>query len=737
MSEHVMVRRKGPATPTPISVSAGEEPLQRAAVVPQHELNGVPPIVNEVLQSSGQPLDAETRAFMEPRFGHDFGQVRVHTDERAVESAEAVNALAYTVGKDVVFGASQYAPTTTEGKRMLAHELAHSIQQGALLSPQGLLSVGSATDRAELEADQAAGSLAPTTKSPKGYNESHMVQAEGRTLPMVQRQTRAHDASASDATQDAEIQAELDADFHFIVQKLDVFYYSHSDEAAVFAVLTKWASRPNPPHSHPRPGSRYLEQLLMKLQRKSKDVGILTTQQSNYYTQLFKRSSRLDDLRTLRDTSAPLYAGDEGVREVSFGGVLWENVEQGVVRDQIYAYGRGLARGVYAGAKGMVTLFRHPIQTVQGVYHAIAHFDETKSGVKALASKYWETASEDPVKFAEMTGELTGQVEVAIAGPKFMAKGGNLAVSGAARLAGTTQRWAKIGLTASTLGVGNVVPKISGGSSFMSASTLGTTARAASIAEQVGGQASNAARIEQAAQFANDAVQVVEDATDIAQQSVQSVQAGASGTGAASEVGSTAANVGSEASPAAAGALTKSADAAAIDQALDATFTANEQATPFATTQRLIRGNLGERLAAEALAADGHHVLMYKPSILGTNQGGIDIVTIRNGVVHLIDNKALMQGGNVSSVPALTTNFAQNLAATQEELVAMLAEPARSAAERALIQQALTALRDGQFVRAVTNANVVARDSQILTGVTSRLSDQGISFIDVYGSGGG
>jgi hypothetical protein len=88
-----------------------------------------PPIVHEVLRSPGQPLDAETRAFMEPRFGHDFSQVRVHTDAKAAESARAVNALAYTVGRDVVFGTGQYMPGTSGGKRLLAHELTHVVQQ--------------------------------------------------------------------------------------------------------------------------------------------------------------------------------------------------------------------------------------------------------------------------------------------------------------------------------------------------------------------------------------------------------------------------------------------------------------------------------------------------------------------------------------------------------------------------------------------------------------------------------
>lgn len=79
--------------------------------------------------SSGQPLDGRTRAFMEPRFGDDFGLVRVHTDAWAAASARAMNALAYTVGHDIVFGAGSFAPGTAAGRRLLAHELAHVRQQ--------------------------------------------------------------------------------------------------------------------------------------------------------------------------------------------------------------------------------------------------------------------------------------------------------------------------------------------------------------------------------------------------------------------------------------------------------------------------------------------------------------------------------------------------------------------------------------------------------------------------------
>lgn len=89
------------------------------------------PLVNNVISSPGQPLDPTTRAFFEPRFGHGFGRVRVHADDRAAESARAVHARAYTVGEHVVFAAKQFSPASTDGRRLLAHELTHVIQQGA------------------------------------------------------------------------------------------------------------------------------------------------------------------------------------------------------------------------------------------------------------------------------------------------------------------------------------------------------------------------------------------------------------------------------------------------------------------------------------------------------------------------------------------------------------------------------------------------------------------------------
>lgn len=91
--------------------------------------NMSPPPSTHTGAASGAPLEANTRALMETRFGHDFSRVRVHTDEKAATSARDVNARAYTVGDDIVFGKGQYHPSAASSQRLIAHELAHVVQQ--------------------------------------------------------------------------------------------------------------------------------------------------------------------------------------------------------------------------------------------------------------------------------------------------------------------------------------------------------------------------------------------------------------------------------------------------------------------------------------------------------------------------------------------------------------------------------------------------------------------------------
>ena len=107
-----------------------EEPLQT-----KKDMNTTPEVTKnltsqiQAIQYGGQPLSKSERAYFEPRFGADFSQVRLHSDAQAAESARAVNAKAYTQGQDVVFGVGQYAPGTGEGRRLMAHELTHVVQQ--------------------------------------------------------------------------------------------------------------------------------------------------------------------------------------------------------------------------------------------------------------------------------------------------------------------------------------------------------------------------------------------------------------------------------------------------------------------------------------------------------------------------------------------------------------------------------------------------------------------------------
>ncbi|KAF5424621.1 MAG: protein of unknown function (DUF4157) [Candidatus Methanocomedens sp.] len=107
------------------TLQSKEIPSQIPEVTPNLEAR-----INAI-RGGGQPLPESTRAFFEPRFGHDFSQVRVHMGANAAETARVLNARAFTLGQDVVFGAGQYAPEAGTGQRLIAHELAHVVQQGA------------------------------------------------------------------------------------------------------------------------------------------------------------------------------------------------------------------------------------------------------------------------------------------------------------------------------------------------------------------------------------------------------------------------------------------------------------------------------------------------------------------------------------------------------------------------------------------------------------------------------
>lgn len=108
-----------------------DEKIMKKSATDNEPVGEVPSLVNEVIQSPGDSLDQETRQFFEPRFGWDFSRVKVHTGSRAASSSEEINAHAYTVGNHVVFNENQFSPKTDSGKKLLAHELTHVVQQGS------------------------------------------------------------------------------------------------------------------------------------------------------------------------------------------------------------------------------------------------------------------------------------------------------------------------------------------------------------------------------------------------------------------------------------------------------------------------------------------------------------------------------------------------------------------------------------------------------------------------------
>ncbi len=117
------------AMPAPAADNRASRHIQRYSEQSGGQADAVPDTVDQALAAHGRPLEPALRQDMEHRFGHDFSQVKIHADGVAGQSAQDVNAHAYTVGNDIVFGAGQFAPATHAGRRLLAHELTHVIQQ--------------------------------------------------------------------------------------------------------------------------------------------------------------------------------------------------------------------------------------------------------------------------------------------------------------------------------------------------------------------------------------------------------------------------------------------------------------------------------------------------------------------------------------------------------------------------------------------------------------------------------
>jgi uncharacterized protein DUF4157 len=132
VAEQVLRTPEPASRPDPAAQEIRRLRLSRHSFGNEAQTPDVPPAVRDAIASPSQPLDPSTRIFMEERFGHDFSRVRVHSAAAAERSALDVNANAYTVGRDIVFGAGQFAPQTHAGRRLIAHELTHVLQQSGV-----------------------------------------------------------------------------------------------------------------------------------------------------------------------------------------------------------------------------------------------------------------------------------------------------------------------------------------------------------------------------------------------------------------------------------------------------------------------------------------------------------------------------------------------------------------------------------------------------------------------------
>ena len=132
----------------------------------------------QALASPGRPLEPALRQDMEQRFGHDFSKVRVHTGAAAEQSARDVNARAYTMGHDIVFGAGRFAPETNGGRRLIAHELTHVVQQAG----RGMPSI----QRKEKPGQHNWTTVTQITVEPKtiGRGRGRALTSDGQTLPI-------------------------------------------------------------------------------------------------------------------------------------------------------------------------------------------------------------------------------------------------------------------------------------------------------------------------------------------------------------------------------------------------------------------------------------------------------------------------------------------------------------------------------------------------------------------------
>lgn len=239
------------------------------------------------IRGGGQPLPESVRAFYEPRFGHDFSGVRMHTDAKAAEAARAVDARAFTVGRDMVFGEGEFKPETGGGKKLLAHELTHIIQQG-VSSTNNFDSSGNGHSLQRKE------DLQPQASEAKG-------------------QKPVGDMLRNEAKEDA--------------QKIKKIFQDNTilgpfNQRDIMGIIEKWAKKSTDTGTKLTP----FDYLIAALRATTFEVGTLVKQYTSAFDQIFHRmsSDRVEQFKGWMQTLARVFKDEKAIEEVSLTGEFKE-----------------------------------------------------------------------------------------------------------------------------------------------------------------------------------------------------------------------------------------------------------------------------------------------------------------------------------------------------------------------------------------------------------------------------
>lgn len=415
-------------------------------------------------RGQGQPLDKNTRLQMEEGFGAEFSNVRIHTGNESVQMNKEFNSQAFTHGSDIYFSQGKYDTGSSAGKQLLAHELTHTVQQrdnkylvrlqkthqtekevaktkdlkiyppvywSNDLNRKSMVAIpkfGVSLDEVvvyifgDIAAKEKLSKINNISPSKKIVSGLPLIIA-GTGFSLTNEAVRDFNSSAivplcegdpaKIIAEKDKLDFDLNKDFQFIVAKLDEMFYSDSDEDEVISIIKKWGNEKftTRPDLYPN-GGDYLDQLFSKLQIRTKDIGIVTTQIFSYYSLLFNRFDKVAEIERIRDEYSRNYKGEKGTKEISFGGNFWEMVKKGQIRDQIFAYFRGIRNAVVGFIKGLVMLFTEPGKVLE----AIGKLPDTLKTLWENRSALWKQfTSASPEEQAEMIGRLFGEVEILIA----------------------------------------------------------------------------------------------------------------------------------------------------------------------------------------------------------------------------------------------------------------------------------------------------------------------------------